>query len=243
MQTPNSLYRPGLPQRPAHSLTFPSGGRRAFELFNRPVSPDPPPTKWAFYWENIKDNAVNSYMQGSTRYYEWMGDHPVKAAGVVGLAIGLAGLMTILNRHSWLLTSAYMLGALTYPVNQAITLLPKMEDAYETVLAGDPKLGEQQFKSALDETVYKIAHKFFKPLSFALMLVALLRVPHNIQMIRENKGWMSVFKPLVEHLDLTPTSGFLEPIHRVHNHLSTLGDRMMARIPIIGRFFRSSKPV
>lgn len=204
--------------------------KRPFDAFTRQVSPTPPPTQWGFYWENLKDGLWDSYSKGSTRYFQGMAKHPIKSTLGVLATAGFGTLMTIFYRNSRLLESMFLLGLLAYPITKTVSLLPKMEDAYQTVLNGDPAKGKRQFKKSLDEYIYQVAHVFLKPLTYAITFATIFAIPQRIRWIKNGESFLGFLQPVFNALKVNDQWGFLKHLDKANNALMGIGDSITKRV-------------
>lgn len=199
---------------------------KPFTAFVRQVNPDPPPSKLEFYWENIKNHGYPSYMRGFHRYLDMLKQSPATLIGVLVGSAALGGMLTAFQKHSQLIQSAFILGLLGYPIQAAVRQLPKMEDAYELVQQGNPKQGEEVFNKAMDEVNYRIGQVYLKPLSIAIAIAWLLKMPEGIRRIYRGEGMLKFTKPVLEALKITDTVKVMRPFDWVYKGLSGFGNKV-----------------
>jgi hypothetical protein len=211
---------------PHQHFSLPESNNRPFSKFVRHASPDPPPTKWEFYTENLKDNLYKSYKKGFHRYFHNLAQHPLKALGVCSISGALTLLMTTFHQRSRFIETAFIMGLLTFPVLSAVRHFPKMDDAYETTLHGDPQKGEKKFLKALDDSVYEIGHVYLKPLSFALVATAIIGLPNTIRSIYNEQGFLKILKPVLQQLNITHDLPLFKPLNVAFSTLSEFGTKI-----------------
>lgn len=215
------VMRPGLPNAlPLRNIR----GARPFSVFVRQVNPDPPPTRWEFYKENLQSGIWDSYRKGFNRYMEMLKENPLTAAGIVAISSGLGVVLTAFHRHNQVIEASFLLGMLAYPISCVIRQFPKMEEAYEMVRDGEPTRGKARFKKALDESMYRIGHVCLKPLTLAAMVAMVLRAPANVRRIYAGEAMFSKFlKPVLAFMKITDQIAPLRFIDRFFRPLERFG--------------------
>ncbi|MBY0402267.1 MAG: hypothetical protein K2X66_00070 [Cyanobacteria bacterium] len=226
----------GFPKKspvPAHQhFSLPNSNNRPFSKFVRHASPDPPPTKREFYIENLKDNLYKSYKKGFHRYFHNLAQHPLQALGVGTISAALTLLMTTFHQRSRFIETTFIMGLLTFPVLSAVRHFPKMDDAYETTLHGDPQKGEKKFLKALDDSVYEIGHVYLKPLSFALVATAIIGLPNTIRGIYNEQGFLKILKPVLQKLNITHDLPLFKPLNIAFSNLSKVGTKIESALSL-----------
>jgi hypothetical protein len=135
------------------------------------------PSKWEFYWSELRTNMRTTMKQGDEQYAEALrrDKHTrLKALGMMA-ATGIG--LTIFRRLRRTGAFILLMAILGKPIMVATQAFPKMSDAYEEVKKGNPTKGKEEFRNALDESFYTIFKDFFKPVSYGVMLAYILELP------------------------------------------------------------------
>jgi hypothetical protein len=143
-------------------------------LDNNPVKI---PSKWQFYWSELRTNMRTTMRQGDEQYAEALRKDKntrLKALGMM-LATGIG--LTVFRRLRRTGAFILLMAILGKPIMVATQAFPKMSEAYEEVKKGNPTKGKEEFRNALDESFYTIFKDFFKPVSYGVMLAYALELP------------------------------------------------------------------
>jgi hypothetical protein len=141
------------------------------------VAANPIPSKWEFYWSELKANMRPTMREGDEQYREALrkDEHTrLKAFGMMmATGVGLTIFRRLRRTGSFLLLMA-LLGK---PIMVTTQAFPQMAEAYEEVKRGNPTKGREKFKNALGESFYSIFKDFFKPVSYGVMMAYALELP------------------------------------------------------------------
>lgn len=153
----------------ASSLKHPDG---PFTLFSAPSESITLPTRRQFVRQNLLHNAWPSYERGFTRYFKTLKDNPAFGLSVGAMTLGLGALFTAFRRHHRVIETAFLLGAIGYPLMALARHGPQMFAAYDALAdERDRAKADDQFKTAMDKLVFKVGHVYLKPLGLTALVV------------------------------------------------------------------------
>ncbi|HEY9745985.1 MAG TPA: hypothetical protein V6C99_07190 [Oculatellaceae cyanobacterium] len=150
---------------------------QSFSPFIRLPSPAPVPSKWQFFWSELKANYQPTLEEGEAQYKEALRKDEHTLMKAVGIATVTAASLTVFRRLRRTGVFLLLMALLGKPIMVATQAFPKMSEAYEEVKRGNPNKGRAQFREALDESVYTIFKDFFKPVSYGVLLAYALELP------------------------------------------------------------------
>lgn len=225
---------------PGQAIPPPEGGaggiRRSpggpFSQFLQTVSPDPVPTKWQFYRQNIRDHFFKSYWTTNTQYYKNLKKNPGMISWVGGVSLGLGVLFTTFTGLRSAIHYLAGISALAIPVVQGTKTLPKMSEAYQKVKDGNPTEGRAQFGKALNDYIYNIFQVFLKPMSFGFVAASVLSLPRvfrpNVQLLWSEK---EISARLMRWLHIREHNPLIRGLDKLYAPLERVGHRIEQHAP------------
>lgn len=170
-EEPDKVVKDSQNQKPQH---FPDRFAPFASLNNNAT---PIPSKWDFYWSELRANMRTTMKQGDEQYAQALRRDKHTRLKAVGMMLATGIGLTIFRRLRRTGTFLLFMAILGKPIMVATQAFPKMREAYEEVQKGNPTKGKEEFRNALDESFYTIFKDFFKPISYGVMLAYLLELP------------------------------------------------------------------